>query len=356
MRDGGGPPQGSESSFGARRRRVNGTNGAHPEGMRTRPVPMDGETVDLVAVQADDELINALRSGMTVSAPGVYGYDAEDRMAAVLAAWKAEVDADPIPELVDVDAAMAAIQAGRPSTARRSGRHLAPVAAAAAFVVLAIGGVSIGSAGSEPGDALWGVSKVLYSERAQSVEAAVRAEDLITTAKQALAAGQPEVATQALQAAQTDIASVRPQEGKAQLVDVQSFLVAKADETPPGQPTDPGTPLKSDRARKVPKGAELTESPRPTDPGSVTTTVSPALDPASGGVTTGTSAPGGTTGGGSTSPSPSAVATPEGSRNPAVPPTATSEGGAVTSTPKPQGMSGSGPPSGGATVSAPATS
>jgi hypothetical protein len=281
------------------------------------------EFVDLVAVQADDELINALGSGMSVSAPGMHGYDAEDHVTAILAAWKAEIDAEPVPELIDIDAAMAAVNAGRPSGARRAGRHLAPVAAAAAFVVLAIGGVSIGSASSEPGDALWGVSKVLYSERAQSVEAADRAEDHITSAKQALADGQSEVAVQQLQVAQADIAAVRPQEGKAELTAVQSFLVAKADETPPGQPTDPGSPLKGDRTRKVPKGAELTESPRTADPSPVTATNPATPDPtpvSAGGSTSPTSAD--PTGTAPTSP---AVAD---SKAPATaPPPATSEGG-----------------------------
>ncbi len=349
-------PRGSEYPFGGGRHRTNGTNGVHPEGMKTRSVPMDGETVDLVAVQADDELINALRSGMSVSAPGVHGYDAEDHVAAILAAWKAEVDAEPIPELVDIDAAMAAIQAGRPSTARKAGRHLAPVAAAAAFVVLAIGGVSIGSASSEPGDALWGVSKVLYSERAQSVEAAVSAESHITSAKQALADGQPEVAAQQLQAAQTDLAAVRPQEGKAELADVQNFLVAKAAETPPGQPTDPGAPLKKDRARKVPKGAELSQSPRPSDPSPATVTNSPApLDPSSGG-TTGSTDPRAVSGvGGSPAPTSSpatGTGTGEGSKDPSPPPTSITEGGPATTTSKPQGMGGAeGTPSSSTTAS-----
>jgi Anti-sigma-D factor RsdA to sigma factor binding region len=261
---------GSEFPFGGGRHRTNGTNGVHPEGMRTRGFALDEEPLDLVAVQADDELINALRSGMTVSAPGVHGYDNDDHVASILAAWKAEVDADPIPELVDIETAMATIAAASPrSVVRRTGRHLAPVAAAAAFVVLALAGVSIGSADSEPGDALWGVSKVLYSERAESVEAAARVETRIDSAKKALAQGQTEVAAKELLAAQSDLLVIRPQEGKADLAEVQSFLVAKADETPPGTPTDPGAPLKKDRTRKVPRGAGLTESPSPSGPATV---------------------------------------------------------------------------------------
>jgi hypothetical protein len=353
VRDGSDRP-GSEFPFGGGRHRPNGTNGVHPEGMRTRSVPLnelsahDSDPIDLVAVQADDELINALRAGMTVSAPGVHGYDADDQVAAILAAWKAEVDAEPIPELVDVDTAMATIEAARPSRARRPGRHLAPVAAAAAFVVLAVGGVSIGSADSEPGDALWGVSKVLYSERAESVEAAARVENRITTAKMAIAQGRTEVATQELQAAQADLATVRPQEGKDDLAAVQSFLVAKVDETPPGTPADPGTPLKTDRTRKVPKGARLTESPKPSGPGTKPTPdpavvlvppVAPApVDPSI------PAGPGGESPAPTTSPAPSGG--PGGVQDPpgSTPTSAVTEGNPTTTTPS-QGLGGTAAPS-----------
>jgi hypothetical protein len=150
-------------------RHQEGTNGARPSGMTARSYPIDehSEPVDLVAVQADDELINALAAGMTVSSPGTGGYDADDRVAAILAAWKADVDADPVPELVDLDTAVATVVAARPRSPRA--RYLAPVAAAAAFLVLAIGGISVTSYNAQPDDALWGVSKVLYSERAESV-------------------------------------------------------------------------------------------------------------------------------------------------------------------------------------------
>jgi hypothetical protein len=240
--------------------------------MQTRPVPLDeiGEPVDLVAVQADDELINALAAGMTVASPGRPGHGADDRVAAILAAWKADVDVDPIPELVDTDTAVATVRAAR--RPGRRARHLAPVAAAAAFVVLAIGAVSVGSYNAHPDDALWGVSKVLYSQRAESVEAAVRVEARISKAKEALVAGQPVTAAQELAQARADLSVVRPEEGRNELTQVQEFLVAKAAETPNGMPTDPGTPLSTQPSRPVPPGAAIqrpsnssrTEPPQPT--------------------------------------------------------------------------------------------
>jgi hypothetical protein len=263
-------PDNTHHPFGGNHNGHNGTNGSRPSGMQSQPVAFDdlAEPVDLVAVQADDELINALAAGMSVSAPGVGGYDADDRVAAILAAWKADVDADPVPELVDVDTAVATVLAARPPSGRT--RHLVPVAAAAAFLVLAIGGVSVTSYNAHPDDALWGISKVLYSERAESVEAAARVEERIESAKEALAAGQPVLAARELAQAEEDLQVVRPQEGQEELAEAQDFLRAKAAETPEGTKVNPASPLATEPSRRVP---ESVREPRPSesdDPDSTT--------------------------------------------------------------------------------------
>ncbi len=315
------------------------TNGHRPSGMHARPTHLQAveEPIDLVAVQADDELINALGAGMTVSAPGYGGYDADDHVAAILASWREEVDADPIPELVDIDTAIATIKAAaRP---RSRARHLAPVAAAAAFAVLVTGGVSVTSASAEPGDALWGISKVLFSERAASVEAAVRVETRINNAKKALTSGQSALAAQELAQAQADLAAVRPEEGKAELSEVQNFLVAKADETPPGQPTDPGKPLQKDRQRRVPTGAAVGEDPSgtPAKP-EPSATPAPQTGPSTG--------PGTEPGAGPAGPSPSTAPSPTVSPSPTVgpSPTATPEGSPASGTAAPGQSMGSSTP------------
>ncbi len=327
------PFGGGGDRFDPGRRRSNGSNGSHPRDMDTRPVPFDDieDPIDLVAVQADDELINALAAGMTVSSPGIGGYDADDRVAAILAAWKADVDAEPIPELVDVDTAVSAVAATRPRS--RRARHLAPIAAAAAFIVLAIGGLSVGSYNAQPDDALWAVSKVLYAERAESVEAAHRVEERIATAKQALVAGEPVRAARELAQAEADLAVVRPEEGRIQLAETQDFLVAKAAETPPGQPTDPGSPLVTQPSRQVPSGAS---SPvRPSPPSGTHTDTSSQV--------TSTPGPTGPTGpetsGTPLSPAPSAPGT-EDPRRAAVAPDSSSVG----STPTPDPATGEGGP------------
>ncbi len=265
---------GSSHPFGDPRRRGR-SNGSPFAGMAKslrQGMVHDGddveEPIDLVAVQADDELISALAAGMTMSASGAGAYHADDHVVEMLSAWRAEVTDEPIPDLVDLDAAVAAVQAGikanRSATRSARTRHLVPVAAAAAFLVLVGGGVSLGSASAQPDSALWPVSKVLFSERAASVEAAVRVSDKIESAKHALTEGKPQAAVVELQQAQSDLSAVRPQEGQAELVDVKDFLVAKAVETPPGTKVDPATPLKTDKARPIPAGVALSQVPSAT--------------------------------------------------------------------------------------------
>jgi anti-sigma-D factor RsdA-like protein len=238
-------------------------NNGHGNGSFIHGTPLD-EPIDLAAVQADDELINALAAGFGVPSSGGRAFHADDQVVALLSSWRADVVAEPIPELIDLETAVAAVKAGMPSARRtRSARarHLVPVAAAAAFLVLVGGGVTIGSATAEPDSALWPVSKVLFSERAESVEAAVRASDKIDSAKQALMEGKPEQASADLEQAQQDLSKVRPQEGKDELVGVKDFLTAKAAETPSGTKVDPATPLKADRSRPIPAGAALSQQP-----------------------------------------------------------------------------------------------
>jgi hypothetical protein len=330
-----------------RRPRTNGrSHRANGDPSPIRPVRFDEvaeEPIDLVAVQADDELISALAAGMSVSAPGVGGYDADDQVAALLAGWRAEVDSEPLPELVDLDTAMATLQAASRPSGRRA-RHLFPLAAAAAMIVFTIAGVSVGAADARPGDTLWGVSRVLYSERAESVEAAERVEVRIDEAKDALTRGEPEVAAAALAAAEEDLVGVREEEGLAELAEVQSFLEAKAAETPQGTPIQPGTPLAADPERRVPPRAVTEQSPAvATEPvpngGTQTTgelpvsespevsaTTSPAA-PTTGATTTDSEAPG------DTEADPSSPATVEGGPAPSgqgLGPTTTTEDGTPT--------------------------
>ena len=253
-------PPGSPHPFGG----VRGPNGSNGNGVQgrvdlpTRPLPVDVAEgpVDLVAVQADDELVNALGAGAAVTyGDRVPGSDPDlrrhrdERLVTMLAAWRAEIEAEPIPELVDLDTAVAAVVSGMKAdavTARRKRadrlRHLAPLAAAAAIIVAAVSGVGLGSQDAVPGDVLWPIQKVVNPDRAESVETKLVVESRLETVRTALSTGDTETAARELQAISTEISEVRSEEGQPQLLQEQEFLTAKLAETPPGTPADLSTP------------------------------------------------------------------------------------------------------------------
>jgi hypothetical protein len=284
----------------------NGRNGGHhgsrPHGVPNRPIPFPvggrqggtrpepgsefddfaDEPLDLVAVQADDELISALAAGMTVSAPGRHGYDADDKVVAMLAAWKAEVDDEPIPQLVDLDTAVAAIESGsasnRPSSRRR---HLIPLAGAAALLVFSIAGVSIGAQNADPGDALFPVTQVLYQDAANSKVAKAEVQDRIQQVNAKLASGDTAGAQQDLAALAPLMQQIRPEEGKTYLASEQTFLQAKAAETPPGVPVDPQAPLQNGTPRPKPPTPEGGRDPAESSSSDPSTTTSESPSPVS---------------------------------------------------------------------------
>lgn len=261
-------------------RRSNGkasgrANGSVPDGLRTRPVPVDDvrEPLDLVAVQADDELISALASGLQVTAPGRGGYDADDHVAAMLAAWKADVDADPIPE-IDLDEAVGAVLAGRRNRPSGRMRHLVPIASAAALVVVAITGVSIAAHDTRPGDALFPISKVLYSDEAESYEALAQVEQSRERAKEALAAGDKQAAEAALAEGQAAAENVLAEHGRGVVEQRLHKLEVVVDQTEPGVPTY----VEDDEDEPSQGGGRDEDEPGATDP-STTPSQEPSSDP-----------------------------------------------------------------------------
>lgn len=280
-----GPPQGQPTPFD----RARGTNGVHsdgrhsngvplsPLGLPTRPLPVDvaDGPLDLVAVQADDELVNALGAGAVVTygdrAPGSdpdLRRTRDERVVAMLAAWRAEIEAEPIPELIDLDTAVAAVVAGVKADAagtrrKRAARlrHLAPLAAAAAIIVATVTGVGLGSQNAMPGDTLWPIQKVVNPDRAESVETKLVVESRFEKVRTALATGDTEAAARELQAIGTEIPEVRGEEGQPQLVQEQEFLAAKLADTPPGEPADLSTPPKSKPSARSTASAAAPPSP-----------------------------------------------------------------------------------------------
>jgi len=270
-------------------------------GLFTRVLPDVDESapVDLVAVQADDELVNALGARPAVPPerrppPGPVepgGSGADDRLMAMLAAWRAEIDAEPIPELIDLDAAVAAVTAGVQADElarrrRRAGRlrQLAPFAAAAAIIVATVTGVGLGSQDAMPGDTLWAVQKVVNPERAESVETKLVVESRLEAVRTALQEGDTVTAAQQLQAITTEIQDVRTQEGQSELAQEKEFLSAKLADLPPGAKADLSTPAKSNPSAHptsaVPSPSKKSEEPSSTAPsGSASASESPSSEP-----------------------------------------------------------------------------
>ena len=163
--------------------------------------------------------MNALGTGAVVTygdrAPGSdpdLRRTRDEHLVAMLAAWRAEIEAEPIPELIDLDTAVAAVVAGVKADAagtrrKRAGRlrHLAPLAAAAAIIVATVTGVGLGSQNAMPGDTLWPVQKVVNPERAESVETKLVVESRFEAVRTALETGDTETAASELQAISTEI-------------------------------------------------------------------------------------------------------------------------------------------------------
>lgn len=315
-----------------------GTNGHTYRPSPGRPYDADmldeDSPIDLVELQADDELINALSSGLGVSGPGRQGYDADDRLVAMLSAWRADVDAEPIPQLVEPDVAAEAMAPQHRS--RRVG-YLRPVIAAVAVAACGLGVLSVTAHEAQPGDSLWGLSKVLYSERAEQVQAAADLRTGIDRVNAKLASGDTLGAQRDLEALGPLLGKVEPGGADQAYFDQQrQFLSAKVAETPPGQPTDPAAPLRNGTAAPAPPSTEGQADPGPG------TATSPQAPSGSSGSSPGSSSPSGSTGPGndprslqspgSSSGTGPVEPTPENPSSPADPTSPTTEGSADPTT------------------------
>lgn len=174
---------------------------------------------DLSAVQADDALLDALGGSDPKIADGL----GDQELNALLLAWRRDIDSEPLAELVDNETAVTAVKTAA-STKRfgqreRRRRMLVPVAAAAAVLAIAFTGTGLAARAAQPGDTLWGLTKVLYGDHARSVEAAATARVDLEKANIALAGGRVDDARKALADAQTALNQVSVDDNLSQLMD-----------------------------------------------------------------------------------------------------------------------------------------
>jgi len=188
---------------------------------------------DLAGIRADDALLDALGGRGRTDDVLV-----DDELNALLLAWRREVDSRPMGELVDTDTAVATIAAARPQPRRH--RFLIPLASAAAVLAIAFTGVSLVARDARPGDALWGLTRVLYSDHARSIEAAVTVRTDLQTARAALRDGRYGDARDLLHRAGEALPAISADDGKDDLRQEHEWLVRELTSTTP--PPSSNTP------------------------------------------------------------------------------------------------------------------
>jgi hypothetical protein len=237
----------------------------------------DDEAIDFSLVHADDEFLDALGAAQ----PDQNGEFADDKRAALLLSWRHDVDDEPIPELVDPKLAVVTVQAAR-IRQRRGPRLLAPIAAAAAVLAIVFAGVGLAARDAQPGDTLWGLTRVLYADHARSVEAAAAVRVDLRDAEEALAKGRVAEAKTMLDEARHTLPTVSTEDGKADLQAQHEALVAKL----PGNPAvDPASPPAANPTTAPTGGTTAPTSPStpPADTSTTNPTVptNPTTDPTS---------------------------------------------------------------------------
>lgn len=242
--------------------------------------PISSTDLDLAALRSDDALLTALGNANSSGAA------TEPELNALLLSWRRDVDDEPMPMLVDTETAMHTIFAAKHRNRRRP-RYLVPLASAAAVLVIVFTGVGLAARDAQPGDALWGLTQVLYADHARSILAADTVRTELSHASAALHEGHYSAARTALAQAQQTLPSVNNEDGQAVLQAQQQNLLDQlalstgSDALPV---TAPSSPVNSISATVVPTTTPTSTQPttttQPTTPTS-TTTSPPSSGPSS---------------------------------------------------------------------------
>jgi hypothetical protein len=236
--------------------------------------------VDLAAVRADDALLDAIAGGAISGGVGtgdVFGRPGQDddHLAAILASWKADIEAEPMPELVSLDEAAQAVEAGHAARERRAGRarRRMPFAVAAAAIAVALSGFTVAVHSAQPGDAMFGLTKVFFSSHADNVVKAENARNTIVEANKAIARGDRATAASLLQTVEGQISAVQP-EDQPPLVQQRQDALKSLDPSASTEPSAAGNGPDS----PAPVSPEATKQPKPGS-GNSTTEVTPTPVP-----------------------------------------------------------------------------
>ncbi len=175
----------------------------------------DSPVVDVADVFADDALIDALVDDRAVAAQtprsgahrggGAHRAGGVDPLIELFDTWRDEISATPFPPAPAIRHASHAVAAGR---------HQRPRAArptlfiAVAICALLIGSAAVGSRTARPGDTLWPLATVLWSDRLDSIHSLDEVKLALVEVQHALDAGRPDDARAALMRATVQLGHV----------------------------------------------------------------------------------------------------------------------------------------------------
>ncbi|MFE3618023.1 anti-sigma-D factor RsdA, partial [Streptomyces anulatus] len=259
--------------------------GSHDSGPYAAEDAGDSGPVDIAAVRSDDALIDAISSDGPVRTDS----PEEFQLASLLADWRADLLAEPMPAGPDLDTVFAAVnqeigarQVRVGASSRGRLRLVRPIFGAAAALSLVFGGITAFAYSAAPGDPLWRVKEVVFSEQAQSTVVQYADEDLLA-AQNLLTSGNPEQAKARLEQASANAGQVDDKGKREDLIArwnlLRDQLVKVAPEIGAQLPPVTSEPGKPTSAVQVPPTTNpgTTAPVAPTAPGQSTT--DPATQP-----------------------------------------------------------------------------
>ncbi|MFH5208635.1 anti-sigma-D factor RsdA [Antrihabitans spumae] len=251
----------------------------------------DTGPIDIAAVRRDDELIDAIASDGPVATDSPDEYE----IATLLASWRAEITSPPLPAAPDLDEVFAAVNqeiGARNARVNASGRLrlVRPIIGAAAAIALVVGGMTAMSYNAEPGDPLWKVKEVVFSDQADSTVANIDTTSDLQEAQRYIAEGNPQEAKARLDRAVDRADDVKDSTKRDDLIAMWDKLTKEVEKllpvTPPSTtssvPTT-DTPSSPDPTSQVlipdPQVSPDTSVPTTTDPTILDTTTDPVTEP-----------------------------------------------------------------------------
>ncbi len=194
--------------------------------------PDDATPVDLASLRADDRLLDALVRDQVPGNVFISG-SADEELVSLLANWRHEIDARPMPigpSLAEVEAQIA--RDSRLRARRTAMTRLRLVGGVAAVAVVAFGAITVLAQKSDPGDPLWSVKEAMFGGAASQTIASSNAQSNLEKAEQALSSGDKRQAAHYLVDAQKEVGGMSGDEARRRIQDWAQRLVIQVGPIP----------------------------------------------------------------------------------------------------------------------------